>query len=128
VVLGADTVVALPGGRLLGKPADEGEAADHLRALAGTTHEVVTGVCLVDLPGGAEEVFHGTTRVTMRPLAPEEIAAYARSGEGRDKAGGYAIQEGADRFVTALEGSRSNVVGLPLEELLPRLARRGIRP
>ena len=88
----------------------------------------MTGVCLLELPGGAEEIFHAETRVTMRRLAPEEIRAYAASGEGLDKAGGYAIQEGGDRFVTRIEGSRSNVVGLPVEEVLARLAARGIRP
>ncbi len=125
LVLGADTVVALDGGRLLGKPADRAEAEAHLRALSGTTHSVVTGVCLKEVPGGAEEVFHGETRVTMRPLSEEEIRRYADSGEGFDKAGGYAIQENGDRFVTGLRGSRSNVVGLPVEELLVRLRRRG---
>lgn len=128
VVLGADTVVALDDGRLLDKPGDRGEAAAHLRALSGTTHSVITGVCLKDLPGGAEEVFHVETRVTMRRLSETEIGAYAASGEGFDKAGGYAIQETGDRFVTAVEGSFSNVVGLPIEEVLARLAVRGIRP
>jgi septum formation protein len=129
VVLAADTVVALPDGRLLGKPADPAEGEAHLRALSGTTHAVITGVCLLDLPGGAEESFAVETRVTMRALAAEEVRAYAASGEGSDKAGGYALQETAgDRFVTRIEGSRSNVVGLPVEEVLARLAARGIRP
>jgi septum formation protein len=129
LVLAADTVVALPGGRLLGKPADATEAAAHLRALSGTTHSVVTGICLREVPSGAEETFAVETRVTMRDLAEEEILAYASSGEGRDKAGGYALQETAgDRFVTGLRGSRSNVVGLPVEEVLRRLEARGIRP
>jgi len=129
VVLGADTVVALDDGRLLGKPADRAEAESHLRALSGTTHTVVTGVCLLDLPGGAEESFAVETRVTMRALAEEEVRAYAASGEGRDKAGGYALQETAgDRFVTRIQGSESNVVGLPVEEVLAALAARGVRP
>ena len=128
VVLGADTVVALDDGRILGKPRDRAEAESHLRALSGTTHSVVTGVCLLGVPGGPETVFHAETRVTMRTLAEAEIRAYAASGEGLDKAGGYAIQEGGDRFVTGIEGSRTNVVGLPVEELLPRLAAMGVRP
>ena len=99
-----------------------------VRALSGTTHSVVTGVCLRDVPGGAEEVFHAESRVTMRRLEEREVAEYARSGEGLDKAGGYAIQEGGDRFVVRLEGSRSNVVGLPVEEVLARLAARGVKP
>jgi septum formation protein len=128
LVLAADTVVALDDGRLLDKPRDREESAAHLRALSGTTHSVITGVCLKETPGGAEEVFHVETRVTMRALTDAEIAAYADSGEGLDKAGGYAIQERADRFVTRVEGSFSNVVGLPVEEVLVRLAARGIRP
>ncbi|NUN51743.1 MAG: Maf family protein, partial [Planctomycetaceae bacterium] len=128
LVLGADTVVALDGGRILDKPADREEAASHLRSLSGTTHSVITGVCLREEPGGGEEVFHAETRVTMRPLSAEEVAAYAGSGEGLGKAGGYALQENGDRFVTRLEGSRSNVVGLPVEEVLLRLRARGIRP
>lgn len=128
LVLAADTVVALDDGRILGKPRDAAESARHLRALSGTTHTVVTGVCLKDVPGGREEVFHVATRVTMRRLTEGEIREYAESGEGMDKAGGYAIQDGGDRFVVGLEGSRSNVVGLPVEEVLARLAARGVRP
>jgi septum formation protein len=128
VVLGADTVVALASGRLLGKPRDRAEAGEHLRALSGTTHRVVTGVCLLGPGPGEAEVFHAVSRVTMRALGEDEIRAYADGGEGMDKAGGYALQAGADRFVTGVEGSRSNVVGLPVEDLLPRLAARGVRP
>ena len=127
LVLGADTVVALDDGRILDKPRDRAEAESHLRALSGTTHSVVTGVCLLDVPGGAEEVFHAESRVTMRRLSDAEVRAYADSGEGLDKAGGYAIQENGDRFVTRVDGSRSNVVGLPVEEVAARLAARGIR-
>jgi septum formation protein len=127
-VLGADTVVALPDGRLLGKPVGRDEAASHLRALSGTTHRVITGVCLIDLPSGLEDQFHVETRVTMRCLDPVDIDDYVDSGAGFDKAGGYAIQEGGDRFVTRLDGSWSNVVGLPVEETLERLRSRGIGP
>ena len=126
--LAADTVVALPDGTLLGKPGDAGEAAAHLRALSGTTHSVLTGVCLLAVPSGAEELFVVETKVTMRVLREEEMKAYASSGEGMDKAGGYALQETGDRFVTRIEGSRSNVVGLPMEEVAARLAARGVRP
>jgi septum formation protein len=128
LVLAADTVVALDDGRILDKPRDRAEAGSHLGALSGTTHSVITAVCLKEIPAGAEEIFHVESRVTMRTLREEEIAAYAESGEGLDKAGGYAIQEGGDRFVTRVEGSRTNVVGLPVEEVLARLAARGLRP
>lgn len=123
LVLGADTIVAL-GERLLGKPADEHEAADMLRALSGSRHRVVTGVCLVRTSDGARLEAHERTWVTMRPLLEREVEAYVRSGEWRGKAGGYAIQESADAFVTRLEeGGFDNVVGLPVDLVLGLLAR-----
>ena len=118
LVLGADTVVALdaPGGSvLLGKPADEGEARGMLRRLSGTRHRVVTGVAVVRTRDGSIALGHETTFVRMRPILPAEVEAYVASGEWRDKAGGYAIQESADAFVVSLEqGSFDNVVGLPV--------------
>ena len=112
LVLGADTVVAL-GDELLGKPRDRDDARSMLARLSGTTHRVVTGVALKR----QEQVDVRTeeTRVTMRTLTDAELDAYADSGEGQGKAGGYAIQETADRFVINVEGSFSNVVGLPVE-------------
>ena len=128
-VLGADTIVALPAGRgfrCLGKPASSAEAAGMLRGLSGTTHRVVTGVCAVRCTDGAEASDCETTHVTMRVIRPEEIEAYVASGEWRDKAGGYAIQESADRFVTALAGGGfDNVVGLPVALALECLQRLG---
>lgn len=118
VVLAADTIVALElGGRTLylGKPADEREARAMLTQLSNTRHCVVTGVCALH-PAAREAVTASErTWVRMRALAPFEIDAYVASGEWRDKAGGYAIQETADRFVLALEeGGFDNVVGLPV--------------
>ena len=131
IVLGADTVVAVPRGAasaLLGKPDSPAEAAAMLRMLAGTRHTVVTGVCVARTGEGAVLVDAERTLVTMRALAPHEIEAYVASGEWRDKAGGYAIQESADRFVTALEeGGFDNVVGLPVARALALLARAGAR-
>lgn len=119
LVLGADTVVALAQGarwRLLGKPADAREAAAMLASLSDTCHAVVTGVCVLRGRDGAEACEAATTWVRMRALEPAEVAAYVASGEWRDKAGGYAIQENADRFVVELTGaSLDNVVGLPVE-------------
>ena len=126
LVLSADTVVAVPsaaggGWRLLGKPADEGEAHGMLRRLSGTRHAVTTGVFAARFDGGADpegavtRTAAETTWVTMRAITQEEVEAYARSGEWRDKAGGYAIQETADAFVTDLSGGGfDNVVGLPV--------------
>ncbi|MEM8884130.1 MAG: Maf family protein [Planctomycetota bacterium] len=122
LVLGADTVVAL-GDTLLGKPADAADARRMLDLLSGTTHAVTTGVAL--RRGDAVEVRAVETRVTMRAWTEDEMRAYVDSGEGLGKAGGYAIQETADRFVTALDGPWDNVVGLPVEtvrELLRALA------
>ncbi len=132
-VIGSDTVVALPGPQgelLLGKPEGPDEARAMLGRLAATTHRVVTGVCVV-APGGAACEAE-CTAVTMRALAPAEIEAYVASGEWRDKAGGYAIQESADAFVTRLEGGGfDNVVGLPVAltlALLRRLGAPGVPP
>jgi len=123
LVLGADTVVAV-GDRLLGKPRDEAEARDLLRALSGTTHVVVTAVALKT--GGRILQRTVETRVTMRRLEEREIEAYARSGEGMGKAGAYAIQETADRFVTALDGPLDNVVGLPVDAVQELLREAGV--
>lgn len=117
-VLAADTLVALdhPAGvRLLGKPADEREAASMLAALSGSRHRVVTGVCALRTRDRVEATGFERTFVSMRRITPPEIAGYVASGEWRDKAGGYAIQETADQFVTRLEeGGFDNVVGLPV--------------
>ena len=110
-VLGADTAVVIDG-RILGKPTDDADAERMLRALSGRTHEVLTGV---SLRGDGREVGCViSTAVRFNPLSGSEIAWYIRTGEGRDKAGGYAIQGLASRFVPAIDGSYSNVVGLPV--------------
>jgi septum formation protein len=124
LVLGADTVVAL-GGEILGKPRDRAEGRAMLAKLSGTTHSVVTGLFLRS--GARHRERSVETRVTMRPLSAEEIDAYVSSGEGMGKAGGYAIQETADRFVSAIDGPYDNVVGLPVaavREMLTELAPR----
>lgn len=117
-VIGADTIVALgeaAGAPLLGKPADEREARAMLVSLSGTAHLVVTGVAVVHAASGEAWVSEETTRVRMRAILPEEVETYVASGEWQDKAGGYAIQENADAFVTQLEGGGfDNVVGLPV--------------
>ena len=129
-VIGSDTVVALTGedgrDRLLGKPGDVAEAKAMLEALSGSRHRVVTGVAVLRMPDGAQRVASERTWVTMRRITPDEVTAYVASGEWRDKAGGYAIQENADAFVTSLEeGGFDNVVGLPVDltrRLLEELA------
>ncbi len=123
-VLAADTLVVTSRGEILGKPRDAADARRMLRALAGTTQSVITGVCL--LAAGAAAAAAVETHVTMRSLTAAEIASYVASGEPFGKAGGYAIQETGDRFVTAIQGSWSNVVGLPLEVVAGMLRGAGI--
>jgi septum formation protein len=111
VVLGADTTVVVDG-EILGKPRDDGDAASMLRKLSGRAHEVLTGISLRTAAGEWGRV--EKTRVYMTELTADDIAWYVESGEGRDKAGGYAVQGLASRFIPRLDGSYSNVVGLPV--------------
>jgi septum formation protein len=115
-VLGADTVVEIDG-EVLGKPADAAAATAMLGRLAGREHRVSTGFALL-APGGmvkAAEVV--VTRVRFRPLAPDAIAAYVASGEPEGKAGGYAIQGRGAGLIERIDGSLTNVIGLPLVEV-----------
>jgi len=118
VVLAADTVVVLDGA-ILGKPRDLREARAMVGSLSGRTHVVATGYCLRG-PGLARERVV-STRVTMKPIRRWELEAYLALGEWADKAGGYGIQEGAAHLVSAVEGSYTNVVGLPLCEVVEDL-------
>ncbi len=111
IVLGADTVVVIDG-EILGKPADAADAARMLRLLSGRRHEVNTGVCLV--VSGQCSVASETTSVTMSEISEKEIAEYVATGEPMDKAGAYAIQGIASRWIPRIEGDYSNVVGLPV--------------
>ena len=125
VILGADTVVVVDG-EILGKPRDDAHAEAMLRLLSGKRHMVVTGISLRQ---GAYELGRvEQTSVFFRALSADEVAWYVASGEGRDKAGAYAIQGLASRFIPRIEGSYSNVVGLPLAavaELLTSLLASG---
>jgi septum formation protein len=112
VVLGADTVVVCDG-EVMGKPADAADAQRMLLLLSGRTHQVVTGVAVVWAPGSAE-VAAEMTQVTMRTVSTEEIAGYVATGEPMDKAGAYAIQGYAGRWIPRIHGCYFNVVGLPL--------------
>ena len=110
-VLGADTTVTI-GGEILGKPLDDADATRMLRKLSGTAHDVHTGVALVSSRGVRSAV--DTTRVWFDSLTDEDIAWYVGTGEPIDRAGAYAIQGFASRFIPRIEGSYSNVVGLPV--------------
>ncbi len=112
IVLGADTVVVVDGA-VLGKPDGDADAARMLRQLSGRAHHVLTGVALTAGRRRCEGVQE--TRVYFRALSPDDVAWYVASGESGDKAGAYSIQGRASRFVTRIEGSYTNVVGLPIE-------------
>lgn len=122
IVLGADTLVWLDGDAL-GKPPDLTEARRMLARLSGRVHEVCTGVHLVRLDPHLQVEFHETTRVRFRSLDEAAVDAYLAKVDVLDKAGAYALQEHGDLIIESVEGSRSNVVGLPVERTLAALRR-----
>jgi septum formation protein len=142
-VLGADTIVVVDG-QVLGKPADAADAARMLRMLSGRQHQVITGVALIAEPAKSGPHVSGAgaaayvpdsitvsdgievTTVEFAPLSEPEIGAYIASGEPMDKAGGYAIQGLASRFVRRIDGSYSNVVGLPVALVYDLCKRAGL--
>ena len=140
VVLAADTVVALPQqadfeltargaeveAAILGKPADEGDAVAMLKSLQGRAHVVVTGYCIACRADGLSVTDCVATTVWFRELSGKEIEAYVATGEPMDKAGAYGIQGLARCFIPRIEGSYTNVVGLPLVEVLAGLERAGV--
>lgn len=124
LLLSADTVVVL-GGTILGKPRSVDEAEQFLASLSAKTHRVMTA-CYLAPSGGGPGIGHvETSKVTFRDLSEEEIRDYVRTGEPMDKAGAYAIQGEGRKFVSRLDGSWSNVVGLPVEALEGLLKRHG---
>ncbi len=133
-VLGADTVVVVDGD-ILGKPRDEADASRMLRLLSGRTHQVTTGVCLAGpsprtgnqkLETGFADTRSETTLVTMTTLSEQEIGAYIATGEPMDKAGAYAIQGIASRWIPRIEGDYFNVVGLPVALVFRMLRENGV--
>ena len=118
VVLGADTIVCIDD-QIFGKPLDAADAARMLRLLSGRRHAVHTGICLRHKGHLVSDV--STTQVWFAKLTEQEISEYTRSGEPAGKAGGYAIQGLASKFVVSLEGSYQNVVGLPVSLVYQRL-------
>lgn len=119
IVLGADTIV-VHDGNILGKPRDEQEARAILTTHFAGRNEVITGVSILCAAGGHRVIAHDISVIMMRAMTEEELEAYLASGAWQGKAGAYALQEGGDSFVETLQGSVSNIVGLPLE-LLERL-------
>lgn len=124
-VLGADTVVEVDD-MALGKPRGAAEAGQMLRLLSGRSHQVITGFAVVDGMGQVKAREVAVSRVTFKRLGDEEILAYIASGEPFDKAGGYAVQGRGAALVKRVEGSYTNVVGLPIEEITEKLKELGI--
>lgn len=124
-VLAADTEVILDG-RVLGKPVDAEAARATLARLSGRTHEVITGVVLIT--AGGHRSAHEITRVTIRPLSAQEITWYIGTGEWRDRAGGYAIQEAGAALCASIDGDVANVIGLPLARVAGMLLELGLWP
>ncbi len=124
-VLGADTIVCADE-HVLEKPSDDADAARMLRLLSGRTHQVTTAVCLVG--PGVEDAATETTEVVMSAISDDEIRAYVASGEPMDKAGAYAIQGRASRWVTRIDGCYFNVVGLPVPLVYRMLRKHGVIP
>jgi septum formation protein len=122
LILAADTVV-VAGGRMMGKPVDDGDAEGMLRRLSGVVHDVLTAVVLVDNGRTASEVVN--TRVHFVPLSDADIRWYLATREPEGKAGAYAIQGRAARFIDWIEGSWSNVVGLPIASVFRLIGRAG---
>jgi septum formation protein len=131
MVLGADTIVVVDGA-ILGKPVDGDDAARMLRVLSGRVHQVITGVCVVGGRGDSQltssepetRTASETTLVTMNELSDAEIREYVAIGEPMDKAGAYAIQGMASRWIPRIEGDYSNVVGLPMALVYSMLRER----
>ena len=128
VILGSDTVVAADG-KILGKPKSHEEAYEMIRRLAGRSHQVYTGVCLVKKgpEGEADTVvsFYDETDVNVSPMTEKEIREYADSEEPMDKAGSYAVQGFFARYIDGLKGSYANVMGLPVHLVYQELKKRG---
>ncbi len=125
LVIGCDTLVALEND-IFGKPESTAQAEEMLSRLSGNTHRVLSGLCLIDTVTGETRVSRDETFVSFRTLSPDEIRAYVLSGEPMDKAGAYAIQGGAGRFVSEVNGSYDNIVGFPSELFLQEVRQMGI--
>ena len=127
IVLAADTLIALDD-EIIGKPADLEEAAQILRRLSGRTHEVCSAVFICRLSSGTSTTFHEISRVRFRRLSGAAIANYFAKVNPLDKAGAYAAQGSGTEIITKIDGSYTNVVGLPMGKTVAALAKFGIQP
>ena len=120
MIVGADTIVAYQG-QILGKPIDEADAKRMLTMLSGQTHEVYTGVCVIE--DGKTKTFYEETKVTFYEISDEQIDHYIKTGEPMDKAGSYGIQGKAAVFIKGIEGDYYNVVGFPIARFLQEITK-----
>lgn len=120
MIVGADTVVAYQG-QILGKPTDEADAKRMLTMLSGQTHEVYTGVCIIE--DGKTKTFYEETKVTFYEISDEQIDRYIKTGEPMDKAGSYGIQGKAAVFIKGIEGDYYNVVGFPIARFFQEITK-----
>ena len=127
VILAADTLVAIDN-EVMGKPADLTEAVKTLRRLSGRAHEVCTGVAIFQLSKGRVSIFFETSHVQLRSLTTDAIRAYLAKVNPLDKAGAYAAQDNGSEIIESIEGSFTNVVGLPMERTIAELRRFAIQP
>jgi septum formation protein len=125
LVVGSDTLIAYAG-RKLGKPKDDEDAIATLRSLRGTTHQVMTGVTIIDAASGKSDTRIVITDVKMRDYSDNEISSYVATGESKDKAGSYAIQGLGARLIEEINGPLDNVVGLPSLVLIEMLVQFGV--
>ena len=125
LVIGADTLVVLAG-KPLGKPANRQEAVQMINELQGKSHEVLTGLAVVDAATGQSVVTHQTTAVHFKPMTREQVERYVSTGEPYDKAGAYAVQGKASIFIESIQGCYFNVVGLPVSKLADALRVFGV--
>ncbi len=125
LVIGADTIVVCDG-EIFGKPGTPERAQEMLKKLSGKTHSILTGFVIIDAKTGGVVIRAIETKLSFRTLSDQQIDSYVATGEPLDKAGGYAIQGGAARFIEKIEGDMDNVIGLPLQALLEELAKFGV--
>jgi septum formation protein len=127
VVLAGDTVVSLAG-RLFGKPVDRNDAERILQALQGTVHQVITGVALVDARSGKRQLAHASSDVTMAKIPAKKLQDYLNTNAWQGKAGAFGVQDRDDPLVERIDGSFTNVVGMPMELVTSMLSEWGIKP
>jgi septum formation protein len=126
IIIGSDTFISL-NNKILGKPHTPEKAKEMLKSLSGKTHEIYTGITIINTETKKEIIDYEITRITFKKLSEEEIEKYIKTKEPLDKAGAYALQGFAKKFIIKIEGSRTSAIGLPLEKLSQMLNKIGVK-